>query len=106
MATIVRAQVAHTPRNPFVSEDALEVFWEGALGFSAGRIVGCRRFDDIRAGHPDAHGLDGLDARDTVALGPDVESGAGRSLLTDRPMAYEVRMLLGSADVRVVRRVV
>jgi hypothetical protein len=33
MATMVRAQVAHAPRNPFVAEPALEVFKDGALAF-------------------------------------------------------------------------
>lgn len=47
MPTIVRAQVAHTPRNPFVSEDALETFPDGALGFEDGRIVAVGVFDSV-----------------------------------------------------------
>ena len=47
MPTIVRAQVAHTPRNPFVSEDALETFPDGALAFEDGRIVAVGVFDSV-----------------------------------------------------------
>ena len=34
MTTIVRAQVAHTPRNPFVDDRALEAFSDGAVGLA------------------------------------------------------------------------
>jgi guanine deaminase len=49
MATIVRAQIAHTPRNPFAEEGALEVFEDGGLAFSEGRIVACGSFSDVQA---------------------------------------------------------
>src|SRR5689334_7305197 len=65
MCTIVRARVAHTPRNPFGSAGALEVFEDGALAFDRGRILGCGPFRDVRAGHPEA---EVLDARDTIML--------------------------------------
>lgn len=65
MTTIVRAQVAHTPRNPFVSADALETFADGAVAFSEGRILACGPFGHVRDGHPEA---EVLDARDTILL--------------------------------------
>jgi guanine deaminase len=65
MTTIVRAQVAHTPRDPFVSGGALETFPDGAVAFSDGRILACDAFADVRAGHPEA---EVLDARDTILL--------------------------------------
>jgi guanine deaminase len=65
MATIVRAQVAHTPRNPLVFEDALETFSDGAVAFDGGVIVACGEFGDVRDGHPEA---EVLDARDTILL--------------------------------------
>jgi hypothetical protein len=36
MTTIVRARVAHTPRNPFAEEAALEAFSDGAMAVSDG----------------------------------------------------------------------
>ena len=65
MTTIVRAQVAHAPRNPFVHESALEAFDDGAVAFSAGRIVACGRWGQVRAEHLDA---DVLNARDAIVL--------------------------------------
>jgi len=65
MSTIVRARVAHTPRNPFATDGALEVFEDGGLAFADGRILGCGRFGDVQAGHPEA---EILDARDTILL--------------------------------------
>lgn len=65
MSTIVRARVAHTPRNPFECGSALEFFEDGGLAFDGGRILGCGPFGDVRAGHPEA---DVLDARDTILL--------------------------------------
>jgi guanine deaminase len=65
MSTIVRARVAHTPRNPFAADGALEVFEDGGLAFADGRILGCGRFGDVQAGHPDA---EMLDARETILL--------------------------------------
>ena len=65
MATIVRAQVAHTPRNPFVLEDALQTFPDGAVAFEDGRIAACGSFSEVRAACPDA---EVVDARDAVLL--------------------------------------
>jgi guanine deaminase len=65
MCTIVRARVVHTPRNPFASGGALQVFEDGALAFVDGRILGCGVFGDVQAGHP---GAEILDARDTILL--------------------------------------
>jgi guanine deaminase len=65
MTNIVRAKVAHTPRNPFASDGALEGFEDGAVAFDAGRVVSCGAYSDVRGGYPDA---DVLDARDTILL--------------------------------------
>ena len=65
MTTIVRAQLVHTPRNPFEHESALESFDDGAIALSDGRILACGGYGDVRAGHPDA---DVLDARDAILL--------------------------------------
>jgi guanine deaminase len=65
MTTIVRAQVAHTPRNPFVHESALEAFDDGAVACSAGRILACGPYSEVRARHPDA---EVLDSRDSILL--------------------------------------
>ena len=65
MTTIVRARVAHTPRNPFVDDAALETFSDGAVAFSDGRVLACGAYRDVRAGHPEA---ELLDARDMVLL--------------------------------------
>ena len=62
MSTIVRAQVAHTPCNPFVSEDALETFPDGAVAFDDGRIVACGGFAEVRSRWPDAPVADERDA--------------------------------------------
>ncbi|MGN6869115.1 MAG: guanine deaminase [Solirubrobacteraceae bacterium] len=65
MSTIVRARVAHTPRNPFTSDGALEVFEDGGLAFAVGQVLDCGPFGDVQAGHPEA---EVLDARDTILL--------------------------------------
>jgi guanine deaminase len=65
MTTIVRAQLAHTPRNPFAFEGALQAFSDGALAFSDGLVVACGSWSDVRSGHPEA---DVLDARDAFLL--------------------------------------
>ena len=62
MTTIVRAQVAHTPRNPFVFEGALQAFSDGAVAVQEGRIVACGSWSDVRCGHPEAEVLDARDA--------------------------------------------
>ena len=62
MTTIVRAQVAHTPRNPFAFDGALQAFSDGALAVRDGRILACGSWSDIRSGHSDAEVLDARDA--------------------------------------------
>src|ERR1700759_2934079 len=65
MTTIVRAQVAHTPRNPFAEDAALQAFSDGAVAFSEGRVVACGSWPEVRIGHPEA---EVLDARDPFLL--------------------------------------
>jgi guanine deaminase len=65
MTTIIRAQVAHTPRDPFVYDDALETFSDGAVAFADGRILDTGGFANVHARHPDA---DTIDARDAYLL--------------------------------------
>ena len=62
---IIRARLAHTPRNPFVDERALQAFWDGAVAFDDGRIVKCGPWAEVRGRCPDA---DVVDARDTFLL--------------------------------------
>ncbi|HET7049377.1 MAG TPA: guanine deaminase [Solirubrobacteraceae bacterium] len=65
MVTIVRAQVAHTPRNPFVEEGALRVFSDGAVAFSGGRILACGPWSAVSGAYPDGVVSD---ARDSLLL--------------------------------------
>jgi guanine deaminase len=65
MTTIVRAQLAHTPRNPFLHEPALEAFDDGALAFSDGRILAVGPWAEVHRMHADASVLE---ARDAVLL--------------------------------------
>jgi guanine deaminase len=65
MTTIVRAQIAHTPRNPFEEESALEVFEDGGLGLSQGKIVACGAFPSVHDHHPRA---EIVDARGSILL--------------------------------------
>lgn len=65
MTTVVRAQVAHTPRNPFVDEGALQTFSDGAVAFDSGRIVACGPWTEVRPSFADA---EVVDARDAVLL--------------------------------------
>jgi guanine deaminase len=62
ITTIVRAHVAHTPRNPFESADALETFSDGAVAFADGRIVAVGVFGSVRDRYPDASVVDERDA--------------------------------------------
>lgn len=63
-ATIVRAQILHTPRNPFaVGGAALEALSDGGLAYGDdGRIVALAPFAEVRAAHPEARVVDGSDA--------------------------------------------
>ncbi len=63
MTTIVRAHVAHTPRDPFEEGTALDAFADGAVAFASGRVLACGAYRDVRAGHPEAAVLD---ARSTI----------------------------------------
>jgi guanine deaminase len=65
MTTIVRAQVLHTPRDPFAEEDALEAFSDGAVAFRDGRILAVGDYARVRAGHG---GAEVIDARDAILL--------------------------------------
>jgi guanine deaminase len=65
VTTIIRARIAHTPRDPFAGEDALETFDDGALAFREGTILACGAWTDVRPAHPDA---EVLDRRDCVLL--------------------------------------
>jgi guanine deaminase len=65
VTTVIRAKIAHTPGNPFLSEGALEAFEDGALAFDDGRVVACGAAGDVLAGHPEAAVID---ARDSILL--------------------------------------
>jgi guanine deaminase len=65
MVNVVRAQVVHTPRNPFVEEGALRAFSDGAVAFSGGRILASGPFASVSEAYPDALVLD---ARDSLLL--------------------------------------
>ena len=60
MPTIVRAQILHTPRDPFAEgAGALEAFSDGGLAHDdAGRILATGPFAAVRAAHPDATVID------------------------------------------------
>jgi guanine deaminase len=65
MTTLLRARVAHTPRDPFAGDGALEAFDDGAVAFAGGRILATGPYPAVRADHPDA---DVVDARDAFLL--------------------------------------
>jgi guanine deaminase len=66
MTTILRARVAHTPRDPFAGPDALETFDDGVIAFDdAGTIVALGPYMTVSSDHPDA---DFLDRSDCIAL--------------------------------------
>ena len=58
MASIVRAQLFHTPADPFFEADALESFDDGAVAFDDGVITASGDYRDVSAAHPDATVLD------------------------------------------------
>jgi guanine deaminase len=64
MTTIVRAQILHTPRDPFAyGAEALEAFSDGGLAYGEdGRILATGSFADVRAAHPGAEVHDASDA--------------------------------------------
>src|SRR3954447_2937742 len=63
--TIIRARIAHTPRDPFAGEDALETYDDGALAFADETIAACGEWEDVRRAHPEG---EVLDRRDCVLL--------------------------------------
>jgi len=65
MTTIVRAQVLHTPRDPFEEDGALDAFSDGAVAFHDGRILATGEYSRVRAAHADA---EVVDARDAILL--------------------------------------
>ena len=65
MTTLLRAQLFHTPKNPFTEADALEVHGDGAVAFVEGRIRDVGAFDELRARYPEA---DAIERRDCVLL--------------------------------------
>jgi guanine deaminase len=62
MTTVIRARVAHTPRDPFVHDDALRTFSDGAVAFADGRILACGSFADVAAAYPEGETIDARDA--------------------------------------------
>jgi guanine deaminase len=62
MTTIVRAQVLHTPRDPFAEDGALEAFSDGAVAFRDGRILATGDYASVRAAHGEAEVVDARDA--------------------------------------------
>jgi guanine deaminase len=61
MTTILRARVAHTPRDPFHEQSALETFDDGAVAFDGGTILATGPFTTVRDAHPEAEVLDRRD---------------------------------------------
>jgi guanine deaminase len=51
---LLRATVFHTPRNPFLSETALDAFADGALVIGNGRVLACGDYADLHAQCPQA----------------------------------------------------
>jgi guanine deaminase len=60
-ATIVRARVFHTPRDPFANDDGLECFEDGAVAFAGGRVVATGEYGAVAAEHADATIVDARD---------------------------------------------
>jgi guanine deaminase len=56
MTTIVRARIAHTPRNPFTHDRALETFDDGGLAYdeATGTILALGPYATVNREHPDA----------------------------------------------------
>ncbi len=56
MTTILRARVAHTPRDPFREDGALETFDDGAVAFDGGTILATGPFATVSARPPGSRG--------------------------------------------------
>jgi guanine deaminase len=54
MTTILRARVAHTPRDPFRHDGALETFDDGAVAFDGGTILASGPYATVSSAHPEA----------------------------------------------------
>src|SRR4051794_6237718 len=65
MTTILRARVAHTPRDPFLEANALETFDDGAVAFEEGTILATGNYTDIAKRYP---GAKTIDRRDCVLI--------------------------------------
>jgi guanine deaminase len=65
MTTILRARVAHTPRDPFRADGALETFDDGAVAFKAGTILATGPYSTVSAEYA---GAEILDRRDCLLL--------------------------------------
>ncbi len=62
-ATLIRARVLHTPRDPFEGDgSALESYENGAVAFADGHIVATGDFTEVSATHPDAEIVDEREA--------------------------------------------
>ncbi|HET6547935.1 MAG TPA: guanine deaminase [Solirubrobacter sp.] len=62
MTTILRARIAHTPRDPFLAGDALETFDDGGVAFGPdGTILATGPFQAVRREHDDAQVIDRRD---------------------------------------------
>lgn len=55
---IFRAQVFHTPRNPFLEENGLETFFDGAIAVAEGRIVATGEYTALHSLYPDSEVTD------------------------------------------------
>ena len=62
MPKLYRAQVFHTPRNPFRDEGALEHFEDGALLVADDKIVAVGSYSDLAPNYPEAKTIDHRDA--------------------------------------------
>ncbi|HEX6023386.1 MAG TPA: guanine deaminase [Solirubrobacter sp.] len=56
--TILRARVAHTPRDPFRDSDALETFDDGGVAFRDGTILATGPYADVSRAHPETQTID------------------------------------------------
>ena len=54
MTTILRARIAHTPRDPFLDSSALETYDDGAVAFDDGTILATGPYAEVSKAHPDA----------------------------------------------------
>jgi len=55
---LLRAPLFHTPRNPFLLQDALECHWDGGLLIRDGRVADCGDFEAVRAANSEATTVD------------------------------------------------